>query len=88
MENMIAANFNEFVEKTSEAIRKTLNTEMGQEITTALLKQALEKNPNMTAEEWQQMKSEFMTFIFAMFVKETPEAMHELATHTYNELRA
>ena len=85
---MIANSFNEFVEKVTEAERKVLNTETGQQLTEQLLQMKLEENPNLTPEEWQQTKSEFMTFIFAMFVKENPVAMKELATHTYNELRA
>lgn len=84
---MIANNFNEFVETTSEAIRTVLNSEIGQQITEELLKKKLKENPNMTAEEWKQTKSEFMTLLFTMFVKETPEAMKELGTHVYNELR-
>lgn len=85
---MLANNFNEFVEKVAEAERVVLNTEMGQKITTELLKMKLKENPNMTEDEWKQTKSEFMTYIFMLFVKEHPEAMKELATHTYNELRA
>lgn len=42
----------------------------------------------MTAEEWQDTKSQFLTFLFAMFVKETPQAMAELAQHTWDELQA
>lgn len=84
----IAANFNEFVEKSSDAIRAALNTEKGQEITQLLLAEALKKNPSMTAEEWKNMKSEFMTFIFAQFVMNTPEAMTELADHVWAELNA
>lgn len=85
---MIAKSFNEFVGKAEVAIREALNNEAGQEITKKLLAEALKKNPDMTPEEWQQMKSEFMTFIFCQFVKETPAAMEELGTHVYNELRA
>ena len=32
-------------------------------------------------------ESEFMTFLFAMFVKETPEAMKELGGHVWNALQ-
>ncbi len=84
---MIAQNFDEFINTVSEAERKTLNTPLGQQLTKELLKMKLEQNPNMTAEEWTRTKSEFMTFIFAMFVKENPEAMQELGHHVYNELR-
>lgn len=84
---MIASNFNEFVEKIAEIERKALNTPAGQEWTQKLLEMKLEQNPNMTPEEWQQTKSEFMTFIFCMFVKEVPEAMQELGEHVWNELQ-
>lgn len=84
---MIARNYNEFVTKVEEAERKALNSETGQKLVDQLLKMKLEANPNLTPEEWQQTKSELMTFIFFQFVKETPEAMSELAEHTYNELR-
>lgn len=85
---MIASDFNEFIDKASEAIRTALNTDTGQEITTALLNMKLQENPNMTVEEWDEAKSEFMTFIFTMFVQECPEAMQEMAHHVYNELQA
>ena len=85
---MLAANFNEFVEKVSEAERTVLNSPIGQELTTQLLNMKLAQNPNMTVEEWKETKSEFMTFLFAMFMKESPEAMQELGTHVYNELQA
>lgn len=84
----VANNFNEFVEKVTQAERIALNTEAGQKITKELLKAALQKNPNMTADEWKQMKSDFMTFVFCQFVQECPEAMKEFAMHTYNEIRA
>lgn len=85
---MIASNFNDFVEKVTEAERTTLNTPMGQELTQKLLEMKLEQNPGLTPEEWQRTKSEFLTYLFAMFVRETPEAMKELGTHVWNELNA
>ena len=85
---MIAGSFDEFVEKVTQAERKALNTPFGQEITKKLLAMKLVENPNMTQEEWQDTKSQFLTFLFAMFVKETPEAMAELAQHCWDELQA
>jgi len=84
----IAENFDQFIERVSEAERTVLNSPIGQELTTELLKRKLAQNPNMTQEEWAQTKSEFMTFLFAMFVKETPEAMKELGGHVWNEMQA
>lgn len=85
---MIAGSFDEFVEKVTQAERKALNTPFGQEVTKKLLAMKLVENPNMTQEEWQDTKSQFLTFLFAMFVKETPEAMAELAQHCWDELQA
>ena len=85
---MIAGSFDEFVEKVTQAERKALNTPFGQEITEKLLAMKLAENPNITQEEWQDTKSQFLTFLFAMFVKETPEAMAELAQHCWDELQA
>lgn len=85
---MIAENFKGFVDTASDAIRKMLNeTEIGQQLTRDVLDEALRKNPNMTAEEWQDIKSQFMTFLFAKLVSDHPELMEELATHSYNELQ-
>lgn len=85
---MIAKNFDDFVNKISEAERKVLNTPTGQEMTERLLRMKLEENPNLTPEEWSQTKSEFMTFIFAMFVQNTPEAMQELSQHVWDALQS
>ena len=85
---MIAGSFDEFVEKITQAERKALNTPFGQEVTEKLLAMKLAENPNMTQEEWQDTKIQFLTFLFAMFVKETPEAMAELAQHCWDELQA
>lgn len=83
---MLAENFNDFVEKISEAERTALNSPAGQELTQKLLEMKLAKNPSMTPEEWNRTKSEFMTFIFFTFVKEAPEAMRELGLHVWTEL--
>ena len=84
----IANNFNEFIDKVSEAERQVLNSPAGQELTQKLLEMKLKQNPNMTPEEWQDTKSQFMTFMFAVFVKEVPEAMQELGSHLWYELNA
>ena len=84
---MIANNFNDFVEKVTEVERTALNTPEGQEITKKLLEMKLAQDPDMIPEEWQNTKSQFLTFLFAMFVKENPEAMKELGTHVWNEMQ-
>ena len=47
----IANNFNDFVEKITEAERTALNTLAGREITQQLLEMKLEENPHLTPEE-------------------------------------
>ena len=84
---MLAENFNDFIDKVSEAERTALNSPAGQELTQKLLEMKLAQNPNMTPEEWAQTKSEFMTVMFAVFVHEVPEAMQELGKHVWNELQ-
>lgn len=83
----IAKDFDGFVEKTSAALRVALNSPVGQEMTQKLLEMKLAQNPNMSPEEWKQVKSEFMTFIFCQFVQDCPGAMQELAGHVWEELR-
>lgn len=84
-----AKDFDGFVNHCSDAIRRTLNdSEAGRELTKRLLEMKLAENPRMTAEERANTKSEFMTFLFCEMVQETPDLMHEMAGHVYNELRA
>lgn len=83
-----ASNFTEFTEKAVSALTRALNdTETGQQLMDDLLKQSLKKNPHLTPEEWAKIKQDFLTFCFFAAIKESPEAMHELAGHVYNELR-
>lgn len=80
--------FDGFVNHCSDAIRRTLNnSEPGQELTKRLLEMKLAENPNITTEEWANIKSKFMTFLFLKMVQDTPDLMHEMAGHVYNELR-
>lgn len=84
---MIASNFNEFVEKISQAERIALNNDCGQELTKQLLEMKLKDNPNMTSEDWSQTKSEFMTFLFYQVVQNDPRLLEEFGSHIYNALR-
>ena len=47
----------------------------------------LEEYRNRLYNQYKETTSEFMTFMFTVFVQEVPEAMHELGHHVYNELR-
>ena len=83
----IANDLDSFIEVVSDAERKALNTPIGQELTKRLLALKLAENPNMTVEEWQRTKSEFMTFIFAALMQNDPALMKELGGHVWNELQ-
>lgn len=83
---MIANNFNEFVDKVTEAERKLLNSEIGQKVTQEYLSECLKENPEMTAEEWKEKKADLLTCLFCLFCLENAEAKKELAEHTYNEI--
>lgn len=87
MSARIADSFDGFVEKTSAAIRVTLNSPVGQEMTQKLLEMKLAQNPSMGPKEWKRTKSEFMTYIFCQFVQDFPGAMQELAGHVWEELQ-
>lgn len=79
---------NEVLSIMGKAEQNALNSEAGQEITTKLLEMKLASNPNMTVEEWESTKKEFMIYLFNEVVKNNAELMNILAKATYNELRA
>lgn len=62
----IANNFDEFIERVSEAERKALNMPAGQKMTQKLLEMKLAANPNLTPEEWQQTKNEHIDLSAAL----------------------
>ena len=82
----MAKNLNEFINTACTAVQNTLNSEAGQELVQKLLDKKLAENPNMTENEWNKTKQEFMTFMFFTLVKENPEVMSEMAKLTYEEL--
>ena len=85
---MIARNLDEFTEKTIDVIVNGLNkTEEGKQIMTALLNEKLANDPDMTPEQWQQVKQQFLVYVFHKLVRENDELMHEMASHFYNEIR-
>lgn len=84
---MIAKNSKEFIEISSNAIVNVLNGEFGQKLTNDLRAEMLEKNPNLTEEEWSVAKNQFIVYLFDMLIKGNKELMNEFGTHIYNELR-
>lgn len=85
---MIAQNATEFCTKAADAICKALNNETGQKITEKMLEKALEQNPEMTPNEWQKLKEQFVQFVFVQYMMHDKEAMNEFAGHIYDELRS
>lgn len=84
---MIAKNFDEYVDKVSSAIQTALNTPLGQELVRDLLYAKLAKDPQLTPEDWNRAKQEFMVYVFSRFVTETPGAMQELSGHVWEEMQ-
>lgn len=83
---MIAKNYDDFTKKVVNAEAVALNSEAGQELTKKLLQMKLAQNPNMTAEEWEETKQEFMVFIFHEFLKSDPNLIREMGNHVYDKM--
>lgn len=77
-----------FTTTAANTIQEFLNNnEMGKELVTNLLNSKLAENPNMTEQEWETTKQQFMVFMFAEMLKANPELMKMYGEHIYNELR-
>lgn len=83
----MARNLNEYMNRIGDALQTALNSEAGQELVGALLEMETRKNPNMTAEQWNEAKAQFMVYMFAQAVKENEELRKELGRHVWEEMR-
>lgn len=83
---MIAKDFEDFTKKVVNAESIALNSEVGQELTRKLLQTKRAQNPNLTTEEWEKAKQEFMVFIFHEFLKSNPTLIREMGNHIYDKL--
>lgn len=81
----VAENFEQPVERVMEAA--TPNSTAGQVLAEGHLQMKLAQNPNMTAEESAQTKSESIGFLFSALLKEGPELMKEQGVYVWNALR-
>lgn len=52
-----------------------------------LLREALKKNPNMTSEEWEKTKSDFLMFATLKCLKDIDPIRTQFAEILYNELK-
>lgn len=88
MEN-IGKNYEDFTEKIISTIIDGLNnTEYGREIVKMVFAAARKKNINLTADEWNKIKSRIVLDVFMTMMNTYPELKREMSGRLYNELRA
>lgn len=75
------------LENIVSAVKDGLNTERGQELVEKIMKRELERNPNLTVEEWQKTKQSLLTFLSLMVIKEMPEVGNEVSSEIYKALQ-
>lgn len=75
------------LENIVSAVKDGLNTERGQELVEKIMERELERNPNLTVEEWQKTKQSLLTFLSLMVIKEMPEVGNEVSKEIYKALQ-
>lgn len=75
------------LENIVNAVKDGLNTERGQELVEKIMERELERNPNLTVEEWQEAKQSLLTFLSLMVIKEMPEVGNEVSREIYKALQ-
>lgn len=75
------------LENIVSAVKDGLNTERGQELVEKIMERELERNPNLTVEEWQKTKQSLLTFLSLMVIKEMPEVGNEVSREIYKALQ-
>ena len=70
-------NYEDFIQKVITAETSALNSKKGQEILQKLYDEAKAQNPDITAEEWSEIKKQFMVSIFHEILKENPNFMSQ-----------
>lgn len=85
---VLAKDLDDFTDKVTTAIMDALNgTDVGRDLVDSLHADVLKKNPDLTQEEWSDIKARFMVFLFHLIMSECPVLKHEFAIHTYDALR-
>ena len=82
----IAKNLDEFTVKSINATIEAMNSEEGQQLVAELWLKSLEKNPNLTEDEWLKIKQDFLAFMYFNLIKDNKDLMKELGEHLYTEL--
>lgn len=75
------------LENIVSAVKDGLNTERGQELVEKIMERELERNPNLTVEEWQKTKQSLLTFLSLMVIKEMPGVGNEVSREIYKALQ-
>lgn len=70
-------NYEDFIKKIITAETTALNSEKGQKILKELLNKAKEQNPDLTVDEWAEIKKQFMLSVFREILKENPNFMSQ-----------
>jgi len=65
----------QIIKQIIEAETLALNSEKGQEIMKNLLDESMKQNPDLTNEEWNTIKKNFMLLIFEKTIAENPELL-------------
>ena len=85
---ILASDLDEFTNKVTSVIMDVLNnTVFGRDLVSDLREDNLQKNPNMTQEEWSDIKAKLIVFLFYLIMENCPQMKHEFALHTYDALR-
>lgn len=82
----IAKNLDEFTFKSINATIEAMNSEEGQQLVDELRLKSLEKNPNLTEDEWLKIKQDFLAFMYFNLIRDNEDLMKELGEHLYTEL--
>ena len=70
-------NYEDFIQKVITSETSALNSEKGQEILQRLYDEAKAQNPDITVEEWSEIKKQFMISVFHEILKENPNFMSQ-----------
>lgn len=70
-------NYEDFIQKVISAETSALNSEKGQKILQKLYDEAKAQNPDITVEEWSEIKKQFMISVFREILKENPNFMSQ-----------
>lgn len=70
-------NYEDFIQKVITAETSALNSEKGQKILQKLYDEAKAQNPDITVEEWSEIKKQFMISVFREILKENPNFMSQ-----------